>query len=51
MQGKNLNPTLTPETQSAIQRMVKYHLLERLPEGDYQVEIPLIQQWIKERAQ
>ena len=45
------DPNLTPETQAAIKRMEKYHLLEHHPDGAHQIEIPLIEKWIHERAQ
>ena len=39
-------PEPNPETVAAIQRMVKYHLLELAGNGNYRIEIPLIHQWI-----
>ncbi len=39
-------PDRNPETVAAIQRMVKYHLLEPAGNGNYRIEIPLIHQWI-----
>ncbi len=39
-------PEPNPEAIAAIQRMVKYHLLEPTGNGNYRIEIPLIHQWI-----
>jgi hypothetical protein len=42
-------PSTDPSTQAARQRLLRYHVIEQTGEGDC-IEIPLFQQWVRERA-
>lgn len=43
-------PNLTqPDTQNAIRRLHRYHVIETI-EGNDRIEIPLIEKWVRERS-
>ena len=41
------NPTMLPADDTTVQRLVNSHTIERLPDGRYAIEIPLVAEWIR----